>query len=301
MSDFLNDRTSGSGDVGRAFLTALERWIEIDRSTSPQALRAALLEFLKETQQAQPTMALVHQLAARALDVADTSAHREDTPAAMREALAASCGAERSDLDASDAAIARFAKGLFQEREGWIATLSASGTVRAALEHAHASGMKPRALVGEGRPLLEGRAMAAVLAKAGLPVWLVADAALPLLLGSASMLWLGADAVTDQGAINKVGSFAAALAARERSVPVYVLASRRKFIPAGTPALRILEQSPDEIWESPAEGVQPRNVYFELVPMGLIRGIVVEDAVLGGTEAAAVARERGLPEALAGV
>src|SRR5256885_8266549 len=33
-------------------------------------------------------------------------------------------------------------------------------------------------------------------------------------------LWLGADAVTDQGVVNKVGSYAAALAAREHSVPV---------------------------------------------------------------------------------
>jgi hypothetical protein len=65
--------------------------------------------------------------------------------------------------------------------------------------------------------------------------------------------------------------------------------------------LKIVEQSPDEIWEDPAPGVKPRNIYFELVPMPLIRGVVVEDSVLGAAEAATVARERGLPEALAGV
>jgi hypothetical protein len=55
-----------------------------------------------------------------------------------------------------------------------------------------------------------------------------------------------------------------------------------------------------EVWASPATGVQPRNVYFELVPMPLLRGVVVEDAVLPPGEAAALARERPLPGELAG-
>jgi len=298
MNDFKADRSSGSHDVGTAFLATLERWVGLDRSPSGHALRGALLDFLREAQAAQPTMALVHQLAARALDVTDTALRREDAAAAVREHLLESCRAEREDLAAAARAVARTALGLVTESETWVATLSSSATVRDALRHAHAAGRRPRALVGEGRPRLEGREMAAALAAAGIPVWLAADAALPLLLGHAGMLWIGADAITEQGVINKIGSYAAALAARERSVPVYALASRRKFLPAGTPALRIIEQPPAEIWDAPAPGVQPRNIYFELVPLALLRGIVVEDAVLGASEAATVARERGLPEAL---
>ena len=113
-------------------------------------------------------------------------------------------------------------------------------------------------------------------------------------------MWLGADAVTERGVVNKVGSFALALAAREHSVPVHVLAERRKFLPAATPALRIVEMPPEEVWDDPAAGVRPRNVYFELVPLELLRGVVVEDGVLGPTETAVVARERPLPDELAG-
>lgn len=298
MNDFRADRTSGSQDVGAAFLGALELWIGLDRSPSGPALRGALVRYLREAQAAQPTMGLVHQLAARALDVADTALRREDAAAAVRDHLLESCRAEREDLAAGVSAVAHMARGLLSETETWVATLSSSTTVREALLQAQTGGRRPRALVGEGRPRLEGRDMAAALAAAGIPVWLVADAALPLLLGSAGMLWIGADAITEQGVINKVGSFGAALAARERSVPVYALASRRKFLPAGTPALRIVEQPPEEIWDTPPPGVQPRNVYFEMVPLALLRGIVVEDAVLGASEAATVARERGLPEPL---
>ena len=295
MTTFADDRTSGASDVALAFIVDLERWLAVDMSGSAPALRAGLLGWLRGAQQAQPTMALVHQLAARALEVADAGLARGDGTAALRAALAQSCEAERNDLIAARGAVARQAAVLVTDRGGWIATLSSSSVVRDALLEAQRTGREPRVLVAESRPRCEGRALAAALAAAGVPVWLVVDAALPLLLSQARMVWLGADAVTDQGAFNKLGSFAAALAAREHSVPVYALAERRKFLPAGTPALKIVEMPAAEVWDAPAPGVQPRNVYFERVPLSLLRGVVVEDAVLSPGEAAALARERPLP------
>ena len=58
--------------------------------------------------------------------------------------------------------------------------------------------------------------------------------------------------------------------------------------------------SATEVWDEAPPGVRPRNVYFELVPIQLLRGIVVEDAVLPPGEAAQLARERPLPKELAG-
>ncbi len=296
---FAEDRSSGSSGVAGAFLDELGRWAALDRSTSAAAFHGALLAWLRAAQAAQPAMALVHQLAARALDVAAAGIARGDPPADLRAHLAQSCAAEREDLAASQAAVARQARKLVEGHEPWIATVSASATVRAAFLELQRAGLAPRALAAESRPGLEGRALATALAAAGLPTWLVVDAALPLLLSQARLVWIGADAVTELGVLNKVGSFAAALAAREHSVPVYALASRRRFLPAATAALGIPEMPPDEVWDTPAAGVRPRNVYFEMVPLELLRGIVVEDAVLGPTEAATLARERPLPDALA--
>lgn len=296
---FATDRDSGSSQVARSFLGALETWLATDRSLSAPALRTALVPWLRTAQMAQPTMALVHQLAARALDVADAGVAREDKPADLRSALAASCATERKDLESQQRAVARTAAALITSREPWIATVSASGAVRDAVLELHAQGSQPRVMIGESRPRYEGRDLSAALAAAGIPVWLVVDAALPLLVAGARMAWIGADAVTDRGVINKVGSFALALAAREHSVPVYALASRRKFLPAVTGALRIGEMPPDEVWKDPPSGVRPRNVYFELVPFELLRGVVVEDAVLGASESRTVAFERPLPDELA--
>jgi translation initiation factor eIF-2B subunit delta len=245
-------------------------------------------------------MALIHQLAARALEVADAGVARGARVADLRRALEESCAAELADLAVIRRAVVQQALQLLGPRGAWIATLSSSSMVRDALLAAREAGLDPRALIAESRPLCEGRSLAAALAAREIPVWLVVDAALPLVLSQAQMLWIGADAVTDLGVLNKVGSFAAALAAREHSVPVYALASRRKFLPASTAALKIDEMPPGEVWDKAPQGVRPRNVYFELVPIELMRGVVVEDAVLPPGEAAQLARERALPRELAG-
>jgi translation initiation factor 2B subunit (eIF-2B alpha/beta/delta family) len=296
---FARDRTSGSGGVGRGFLDALERWAAMDRSADAPALRGALLAWLRGAQAAQPSMALVHQFAARALAVADTAVQRGDRASDLRAHLAASCAAERRDLEQAVADAAGLAAQLVTASEPWIATLSASHAVLAALRALERAGRKPRVLVAEARPRLEGRDTARALAAAGIETWLVADAALPLLISQVGAVWLGADAVTERGVINKIGSYTAALAAREHGVPVWAIGVRRKLMPGGTPALGIVEMPPAEIWEDAPAGVRPRNVYFEMVPAPLLRGVVVEDGVLGATECAVAARDRALPAELA--
>ncbi len=289
----------GASAEALGFLARLERWASVDTSTDAAAVHAALFLQLRAAQAADAANGLIHQLAARALDVADAGLHRGETPPGMRSALAQSCAAERADLEGARAAVVRTASALVTERGAWLATLSGSSTVRAALLELHGRDRGPRALVGEGRPLLHGRALASALGLAGVPTWLVVDAALPMLLSQTAALWLGADAVTDRGAIVAVGGYGATLAARESSVPVYVLAPRRKFLPGTTAALQIEERSTTEVWDAPTAGVRPRNVHAEMLPLELLRGVVVEDGVLGPTEAATVARERALPGPLA--
>jgi translation initiation factor 2B subunit (eIF-2B alpha/beta/delta family) len=293
-------REPGATGAALDFLARLERWAAVDVSADTAALHAALLARLRSEQAADAANGLVHQLAARALDVADACLHRGEPTPGMRVQLAQSCAAERADLEGARAAVARIAGALLTERGAWVATLSSSTTVRAALLELHGLDRRPHTLVGEGRPLLHGRALASALDLAGVPTWLVVDAALPMLLSQATALWLGADAVTDRGAIVAVGGYGAALAARESSVPAYVLASRRKFLPGTTAALQIEERPTAEVWDAPPAGVRPRNVHAEMVPLELLRGVVVEDGVLGPTEAATLARERPLPGPLAG-
>jgi translation initiation factor 2B subunit (eIF-2B alpha/beta/delta family) len=294
----MSEHEAGASAEALGFLGRLERWAAADVTTGPAEQGVALLAWLRAEQAAHAANGLIHQLAARALDVAAADLEHGAGPADLRVHLAQSCAAERADLESARAAVARTATALVGQRGAWIATLGAGSTVALALLELQRLDRGPRALVGEGRPLLGGRALAAQLGRAGVPTWLVVDAALPMLLAQATGLWLGADAVTDRGAIVAVGGYAAALAAREHSVPVHVLATRRRFLPASTGTLRIEEMPPAEVWDAAPVGVRPRNVHADLLPLELLRGVVVEDGVLGPTESATVARERPLPEPL---
>jgi translation initiation factor 2B subunit (eIF-2B alpha/beta/delta family) len=288
-----------AADPAEALLTDLERWTAMDRSPSAADARTELLVRLRMQQIAHPASGLVHQLATRMLIVADAAVIRGDSPVDLRAAVSRACAAERQDLESMRAGVARVAASLITEREGWIATVGDDPSLRRALSEARKAGREPRVIAAEGRPTLVGRDLAAALAAERTPVWLVADAALPMLLAPAQMLWFAALAVTDRGAIAPLGAFAAALAAREHSVPAYALAGRRAFLPATTAALRIVERDPEELWDAPPSGVRARNIHEELVPLALLRAVVVEDAALGPLESAQLAREREVPVELA--
>ena len=292
-------QTSGSGGSGARFLSDLQHFVANERSHRTAEVRQALYAWVRNAQAEAPSIALVHQFSARALSVANTSLGRGDSAAELRAHLLQSCHAEASDLIAAIEGVAKTAAATITTSEPWIATLSHSTAVLEALRLLHREGRGPRVLLAESRPRLEGRDLATTLAAQGIPVWVVADAALPMVMQQAAALWLGAAAVTEIGALNKTGSFVAALAAREHGVTVHVLAHRRKFLPAATRALAIAEMPAAELWENPPQGVRPRNIQFEIVPMKLLRGICTEDGVVGPSEAVLVAQDRALPDELA--
>jgi translation initiation factor 2B subunit (eIF-2B alpha/beta/delta family) len=129
-------------------------------------------------------------------------------------------------------------------------------------------------------------------------------------VGEADIVLLGADALTQRGAVNKVGSRLIALAAREAGVPVYACCDGGKVAPA-EPLQSLValntsssggggggegheEKGAAEVeagWPPqlrPAESggggggaVGVRNIYFEEVSLGLLAGggggVVTED------------------------
>ena len=156
--------------------------------------------------------------------------------------------------------------------------------------------------MAESRPGLEGRAHGRARSPTpASPRWLVVDAALPLLLSQARALWLGADAVTEFGVLNKIGSYAAALAAREHGVPVYAIATRRKFLPAATAARwRSPSMPPAEVWDAPPDGrAAAQRLLRDGAACRCCTASWWRTTCSGPTEAEIVARDRALPDELA--
>jgi translation initiation factor 2B subunit (eIF-2B alpha/beta/delta family) len=191
--------------------------------------------------------------------------------------IASVCTEILGEIDSSDEAIARHAMRLMAGRPV-VLTHSFSGTAANFLISAFRAGRVSRVIATESRPLCEGFRLAELLAAAGVPVDLVLDAAVALLLTEAGIVLLGADTITAQSVVNKIGTSLVALAAKQQGTPAYVLASELKKAPP-TMAIRVDQRrEPLEIAQ-PIPGCRIRNYYFEATPRTWFAGIVTEQGL----------------------
>lgn len=85
-------------------------------------------------------------------------------------------------------------------------------------------------IVLEGRPDASGAKAAKNLARAGIPTTVVLDSAMAYVMERVDLVIVGAEGVVENGGIiNKVGTYAMAIAAKELGKPFYVAAESFKF------------------------------------------------------------------------
>ncbi len=164
-----------------------------------------------------------------------------------------------------------------------IVTNSRSTTVRAALLHAQRAGRRFRVICAEGRPGYEGRTMAAELAEAGIPVTLVIDALAISDVTRGQTVLIGADHLSINGLVNKVGTYALAVNAQTHQIPMYALCSSEKFLPPDYTAPSQINRPEDQIWDTPPAGVAIENYYFDRTPLVCISGVVTERGIMTST------------------
>jgi translation initiation factor 2B subunit (eIF-2B alpha/beta/delta family) len=141
-------------------------------------------------------------------------------------------------------------------------------------------------VVGEGRPDQAGRDLAAAVAGAGgINVRVVTDSALPQYLDEVDLVMVGTDAVRSEGVVARTGTLAVTAAATASNTPVYLLAGGMKLLPGGAafPDPRVMAE-PGPVWDSPPEGVAVENPVFEIAPLKLFQGVVMETGTLPAYE-----------------
>lgn len=134
----------------------------------------------------------------------------------------------------------------------------------------------------ESRPKCEGRELAKALASAGLKVTLGVDSAICTLMRDVDAVIVGADSVLHDGSIvNKVGTCLLALASREKGVPLYAVCDTWKFNVLHYLGKEVVleEKEPEEV-ATGLDGVEVRNPYFEIVPGGLVYGVITEQGLM---------------------
>jgi len=135
----------------------------------------------------------------------------------------------------------------------------------------------------ETRPLFQGRKTSSELGKVGIQVTQFIDSALRIALikkqgtKKVSKVFLGADAITKEGVINKVGSGAIAQIAYDNNIPVYIIADSWKYTKED---ISLEQRSLNEIWDKAPKSIKIKNPAFEFVQKKYIKKIISELGVL---------------------
>jgi ribose 1,5-bisphosphate isomerase len=176
-----------------------------------------------------------------------------------------------------------------------IFTYCNSATAFGVLKAAYTSGKEFTVYVPETRPKFQGHITATWLDEAGIPSILITDNSVRYLMAQADKVFVGADAITANGAVvNKIGTSAVALAADEARVDFFVAAESYKFSPATMAGelVEIEERDTKEVVSAKVLGkwkhVSVRNPAFDVTPPEFIDAIITEQGVIPPQGAIAV-------------
>ncbi len=128
----------------------------------------------------------------------------------------------------------------------------------------------------ETRPRFQGRLTAKEIASYGIETELIVDDAVADVMKQVDLVIMGADAITRDGIVNKVGSLMIAEIAHNHKKPLYIGASTLKVIEK----IEIEERDSDEVWKGAPKKVKIENYAFDVVPYKYVAKIITEKGVI---------------------
>jgi translation initiation factor eIF-2B subunit delta len=275
IQDLAKDNTSGAAELAR---DASEVFAILAEQTKAKDLTSFLSELSavgRGVIQAQPSMAPLFNL----VNAVMSSVAAARSLGEALQGVQSSARGFAEELESSGERIAVEALSLLSD-DCKVLTHSRSSTVLAALLLARGRGLGFEVVCTESRPLYEGRRVAEELSKAGMRTTLITDASVSHLMPRVDLVLAGADSVSTEGLVNKMGTHGVALAAKAHGVPFYALCGTEKFLPASYPYFEIQARDPQEVWREHPEGVEVLNYYFEVTPLECLSGVVTEQGRL---------------------
>ncbi|MCW4005916.1 MAG: S-methyl-5-thioribose-1-phosphate isomerase [Candidatus Bathyarchaeota archaeon] len=188
----------------------------------------------------------------------------------------------QKDLEASKQKIAEIGSRRIQNG-AVVFTHCHSSTVTNLLAKAKQQGKTFQVICTETRPAFQGRLTAKELTNLGIETTFIVDSAAQTFLPKADLVLVGADAITSEGnIINKIGTAAIALIAREAKKPLYSVTELLKYDPQTLQGEteKIEYRNPNEIWTDPPKNLNIQNPAFDLTQNYLISALITEQGII---------------------
>jgi len=275
IEELAGDNASGAVEIAGRGSELLAVFADEAQAEDASSFLRQLATTGKALIRAQPSMASLFNLVNSAI----ASLEPVQDLGAARQVLKAAAEAYGEELGRRSERVAEQALALLTNGS-ILLTHSRSSTVLAALLLARERRLGFEVVCTESRPIYEGRTVAARLAQEGIKATLITDSAAGHFVSRADMVLVGADSVSGDGLVNKMGTYPLALAARAQAVPFYALCGTEKFLPADYPFFHIDGQDPQEVWPGHPDEVTVLNLYFDVTPLEYVSGVVTEKGVL---------------------
>ncbi|MDD5530543.1 MAG: hypothetical protein PHX21_11030 [bacterium] len=248
------DNTSGAKELDGLTRKAILSFISTPHSNE------TLLKFLTKLRSAKPEMAPIMNTVDKVVKIAKTSKDIKLRNEKIKKMIST------SDID-WNILIKNITKAM--KGKTVVLTYSYSSTIIEVLIRLRQKELT--VFVPESRPVNEGRNTAIKLKKAGLKIKFITDTGISKFIKDVDVVLLGADSFSRDFVINKIGTLAIALLAREYKIPCYVVCGKNKF---SNISLSETAKNPKEIWD--VKGIEVKNFYFEEVPVKYFTGIITD-------------------------
>ena len=281
LDNVKGDHSSGARVVARKTINCLEALTKEKSSCDPKELIGEVERVASEILKAQPRMAQLTNLF-NAIFVTIENETSDDTLILSRKIAGE---AKRFDENAKRALAKVVENGAeLINQDGVVLTHSSSSTIYEIVKKAHEAGKSFQVILSESRPVCEGRERAERLSELGIQTVYLIDAAIGMGVERADVVLLGADSLSENSLVNKIGSKAICLLSREAVVPCYAACESSKFTPKKLTPKKEPLRDPKQVWDSPPPETAVENYYFDDVALDLFTGIITEEGVLTPSE-----------------
>ena len=163
------------------------------------------------------------------------------------------------------------------------------GTALAPIRNAIEKGKRISVISSETRPRLQGAKLTTFeLMNDAIPVTLVTDnmIAYAMSKGLINEVIVGADRIVKDAVVNKIGTYAIAIIAKEFDIPFYVAAPISTFdISSSSKSVKIEERDPKEVTHIMGKRITPKgikvmNPAFDITPAKYVSAIITEHGVI---------------------